>query len=548
MALMIATAISGPVPGAALAEQSGPDCSGGPAGSPSPAGDAFAGVLAGLPESGHQAGRQRSSSDRPGDEADSDAQARASELADAAGLADLAVLALLAPALPASTAALISSGYTAATETATGESSNAGVRPVSGSDAGPVAGPAQQLAASAQPGGAEAQAQALAAQPTPSVAQAARFTGADQLPDPAGLADGLPSGKAAADGIGPVEGASAARGLGVVTGFEPSRTVDPAKAATSAAIVELTRNAQAAASSGPANSGPANSAPAKPNSAPGNPNSAPGPAALGPAAPGPTAADNALPQASTPLAAAVPPPDGAIVLPTRDLPGAHVLNHRPAPAAASSATAADRAEASASSAPAGAGFGPVAELATATAQAGNLTAAQFSSAQPLGAGQPVTPGRGPEPADRHPAADLPLARQVAGPVLAVRAGGDGSHQLIVALHPAELGPVNVHVRIEGDLMTIQLASSSETAHDTLRDALPQLRSELQSAGLSTVSLSLDLTSGGAPGSGAFADPRQAAGAPNRATPAGELSPTPLRPRTSGPRIGTHSSSGLDRWL
>ena len=96
-------------------------------------------------------------------------------------------------------------------------------------------------------------------------------------------------------------------------------------------------------------------------------------------------------------------------------------------------------------------------------------------------------------------------------MLALRAGGDGSHQLIVALHPAELGPVNVHVRIVGDLMTIQLASTSETAHDTLRDALPQLRSELQSAGLSSASLSLDLTSGGSAGSGAFADPRQAAG-------------------------------------
>jgi hypothetical protein len=148
-------------------------------------------------------------------------------------------------------------------------------------------------------------------------------------------------------------------------------------------------------------------------------------------------------------------------------------------------------------------------------------------------------------------AETPLARQVAAPLLALRAGGDGSHQLIVALHPAELGPVNVHVRIEGDLLSIQLASTSDAAHDALRDALPQLRSELQSAGLGGAALSLDLAAGGSPGSGAFSDPQQAAGDPSRssrAAPAGEFNPAPTRHRTSGDRIAGPSSSGLDRWL
>jgi flagellar hook-length control protein FliK len=141
-------------------------------------------------------------------------------------------------------------------------------------------------------------------------------------------------------------------------------------------------------------------------------------------------------------------------------------------------------------------------------------------------------------------ADTPLARQVAGPVLALRAGGDGSHQLIVALHPAELGPVNLNIRIAGDLMTIQLASNSEIAHDTLRDALPQLRSELQAAGLSSVALSLDLTSDSS------ADPRQAAEAnrPDRARAEDDASQAPARRRMSGDRMPTHASSGLDRWL
>jgi flagellar hook-length control protein FliK len=166
--------------------------------------------------------------------------------------------------------------------------------------------------------------------------------------------------------------------------------------------------------------------------------------------------------------------------------------------------------------------------------------------QPAATAQPVAPGRDPEPAPRHPA-ELPVASQVAGPVLALRARGDGSHQLIVALHPAELGPVNVHVRIAGDAMTISLASSSDVAHDTLRDALPQLRAELQSAGLGAASLSLDLTSGGSAGSGAFADPRQAAASDPVARTVPAADPTAVAAPPPRP-AGTSTSSGLDRWL
>ena len=120
-------------------------------------------------------------------------------------------------------------------------------------------------------------------------------------------------------------------------------------------------------------------------------------------------------------------------------------------------------------------------------------AALQQSAPSAPAGPPAADA---QPVPRHLAAEQPLASQVAGPVLALRARGDGSHQLMIALHPAELGPVNLHVRISGDAMTISLASSNDIAHDTLAEALPQLRAELQSAGLGSASLSLDLTSGG----------------------------------------------------
>jgi hypothetical protein len=232
-------------------------------------------------------------------------------------------------------------------------------------------------------------------------------------------------------------------------------------------------------------------------------------------------------------------------MPARHLPGTHAAQH---PARGPIGPAAVGEPAEVATTPAGSGFGAVLDASTGTAAAGIPAAQQGPAAHPVSAGQPVTASRSSEPMHQHPAAELPPASQVAGPVLALRARGDGSHQLIVALHPAELGPINVHVRIEGDVMTIQLASTSEAAHDTLRDALPQLRSELQSAGVQSASLSLDLTSGG---SGSFGDPRHAGGAPARpasGSTAAENIPVPPRHRTSGGRIGTPSSSGLDRWL
>ncbi|HEV2886342.1 MAG TPA: flagellar hook-length control protein FliK, partial [Jatrophihabitans sp.] len=397
----------------------------------------------------------------------------------------------------------------------------------------------------------------------------------------------------------------------------PARAADPAREAASAAIFELARAAQAAGGSAPTSSPSIPAEPGSPATAgtpsiatagtssiataPGNPGTAstpPGAVTPGAATPADPSTPG-TPPVTMPLpvsavqpavvtlpgtaaavartagaakaidtagtgaakAAEVSTPSGSGVadggLRTENLPATHAPNHRPARGPVSRTSAAEPA---AVAAPATPGSGLVIDTASGATQAG-IPTAQAGIAQPAipaaqlaGGGQPVAAGPGSEQVHRYPATDLPLASQVAGPVLSLRARGDGSHQLIVALHPAELGPVNVHVRIEGDLMTIQLASTSETAHDTLRDALPQLRSELQAAGLSTASLSLDLSSGGPggfAGSGAFADPRQAAGAPNQAArlvPAGDQNPVPPRHRTSGDRVGTQSSSGLDRWL
>ncbi|MDQ2837567.1 MAG: flagellar hook-length control protein FliK, partial [Actinomycetota bacterium] len=180
-----------------------------------------------------------------------------------------------------------------------------------------------------------------------------------------------------------------------------------------------------------------------------------------------------------------------------------------------------------------------------------LPASQPLAGQPIVAHQPsIEPVSAPAatlpnvPTHDYPAVAQPMTQQLAGPVLGLRAGGDASRQLSIALHPADLGAVSVHVRITGDAMTIQLASVSESAHAAIREALPQLRQELQSAGLSSVEVSLDLATGN---SGGQADPRQAdrsSGHSGAAPPPIEL---PVRPaaqlRSAGP-----GNTGLDRWL
>jgi flagellar hook-length control protein FliK len=161
------------------------------------------------------------------------------------------------------------------------------------------------------------------------------------------------------------------------------------------------------------------------------------------------------------------------------------------------------------------------------------------ASQPVAASQPINQ---PATAQSTMADQLPVSHQLSGPVLSLRTAGDGSHQLTIALHPAELGPVNLHVKIVGDSMAIQLASTSEGAHDALREALPQLRQELQAAGLGNVDLSLDL--GGAP-SGNHAQAGDQAQAGFRQPESGYQTEQPVR---TAPRRSTTTESGLDRWL
>lgn len=140
----------------------------------------------------------------------------------------------------------------------------------------------------------------------------------------------------------------------------------------------------------------------------------------------------------------------------------------------------------------------------------------------------------------------PVHHQVASALLNLRASGDGTTNVVVALHPAELGQVNVHVRLANGAMTVQLASGSDATLSTIRAALPDLHQELRNAGLPNVNVSLDQ-----PTSNAAGQQDRRGSAEQRAPTAqpgdswSTTADTPTRPNGSSRQ---RTSAGLDRLL
>ncbi|HEX2902103.1 MAG TPA: flagellar hook-length control protein FliK, partial [Jatrophihabitans sp.] len=167
------------------------------------------------------------------------------------------------------------------------------------------------------------------------------------------------------------------------------------------------------------------------------------------------------------------------------------------------------------------------------AGAGSLTSAATAVHTPAAAPAPSAP-------------TAPLApHELAAPLMKLRTHGDGDHEMTLMLHPADLGPVNVHVRLTGTEMSIQLASTNDSARAALRDALPQLHAELQQAGLSSsIDLTMDLGS-------SSANPQPGSARSQQQPPTGGADPissTGNLPNGTRESRSIGSANGLDRWL
>ncbi|MGY1683583.1 flagellar hook-length control protein FliK [Geodermatophilus sp. SYSU D01176] len=214
-----------------------------------------------------------------------------------------------------------------------------------------------------------------------------------------------------------------------------------------------------------------------------------------PAAP---AADAVLPGAPVPAPATAAAPDPlpglTVVLAGADAPGTPTAPELGAPDSVVPLPQPAAAPATAGGADTGTGTG--------SGQDGPAPApAPAPSGAPLtAAGAPALPTAAPVPvADpAAPAAPAPpVSGQVAQQVAVLRTAPDGTHTLTVVLTPEALGPVEVQVTLSQGAVDLSLKSATEAGRAALLEALPDLRRDLASAGLTCTNASVDRDAGGA---------------------------------------------------
>jgi flagellar hook-length control protein FliK len=119
-----------------------------------------------------------------------------------------------------------------------------------------------------------------------------------------------------------------------------------------------------------------------------------------------------------------------------------------------------------------------------------------SGPAPVAPGSPTTTAAPPTPA----AGNAPVATQLAPQMAVLRNAPDGSQTMTVVITPESLGPVTVHVTITHGTLDLTLHGAHEAGRQALLGALPELRRELEGAGLTFSKLEVD-TSGGDSGAG-----------------------------------------------
>jgi flagellar hook-length control protein FliK len=85
----------------------------------------------------------------------------------------------------------------------------------------------------------------------------------------------------------------------------------------------------------------------------------------------------------------------------------------------------------------------------------------------------------------------PVSAQIARQVAVLRSGPDGSHTMTVVLTPDTLGEVEVSVTVSQGTVELTLRGASEHGRAALLDAVPDLRRDLEAAGLTCSRLDVD---------------------------------------------------------
>jgi hypothetical protein len=103
----------------------------------------------------------------------------------------------------------------------------------------------------------------------------------------------------------------------------------------------------------------------------------------------------------------------------------------------------------------------------------------------------------------RPAGAATPVQQVVRAVVPLRRLADGTHNMVLELHPAELGAVRVELSLDRGVVHLGLHADLEGTGQLLRAALPELRSQLDAAGLVSGRVAVD---GGPAGRGGDGQP------------------------------------------
>ena len=150
------------------------------------------------------------------------------------------------------------------------------------------------------------------------------------------------------------------------------------------------------------------------------------------------------------------------------------------------------------------------------------------------------------------AASQQVSGQVSRQVALLSSAGNGSHTMTLVLTPENLGPVEVQVTVNQGNLDLHLRGAHEMGRAALIDALPELRRDLEAAGLSPSRVEVDADTGGSWLARHTAEQQAQQNSGDRGAPpnqAGERSRSGGRPADSGegPTGPTNrsTSSGVD---
>jgi flagellar hook-length control protein FliK len=87
--------------------------------------------------------------------------------------------------------------------------------------------------------------------------------------------------------------------------------------------------------------------------------------------------------------------------------------------------------------------------------------------------------------------DAPVAAQLGRQIAVLRNAPDGSQTMTVVITPESLGPVTVEVTVTDGKLDLTLHGAHPAGRHALTEALPELRRELEGAGLSFDKLVVD---------------------------------------------------------